>query len=237
MKCCLRNALALMACVIAVLGFQSMVCAGMIAITNAGFEDPALADNGVVASVNNWILSGDSSAAVWTWNPKAIHYAQGGDGTLTGGDGQNVAEIFVGTDAAPGYLYQELATTLEAGKAYTLTVAYGASTCNTLQGGPVLLGIGTSAMPIGSYLAETAVDGSGNAMNQLVDATVTFTATADNGHLGESLRIYVANAGSNICLDFDNLRLSSAAVPEPGALAVLATGVIGLLCYAWRKHR
>jgi len=26
-------------------------------------------------------------------------------------------------------------------------------------------------------------------------------------------------------------------VPEPGTLALLAAGLIGLLCYAWRKRR
>ena len=27
------------------------------------------------------------------------------------------------------------------------------------------------------------------------------------------------------------------AIPEPGTLALLATGLIGLLCYAWRKRK
>ena len=26
-------------------------------------------------------------------------------------------------------------------------------------------------------------------------------------------------------------------IPEPGTLALLATGLIGLLCYAWRKRK
>ena len=34
-----------------------------------------------------------------------------------------------------------------------------------------------------------------------------------------------------------DLFLAKYAVPEPGALALLASGLIGLLCYAWRKRK
>ena len=34
---------------------------------------------------------------------------------------------------------------------------------------------------------------------------------------------------------FDNLRITM--IPEPGTLALLATGLLGLLCYAWRKRK
>ncbi len=36
---------------------------------------------------------------------------------------------------------------------------------------------------------------------------------------------------------FDNVVLTAASIPEPGTLALLAAGVAGLLCYAWRKRR
>ena len=36
---------------------------------------------------------------------------------------------------------------------------------------------------------------------------------------------------------FDNLNPNVNAVPEPGTLALLASGLIGLLCYAWRKRK
>ena len=35
----------------------------------------------------------------------------------------------------------------------------------------------------------------------------------------------------------NNYRYTVVMIPEPGTLALLATGLIGLLCYAWRKRR
>jgi len=35
----------------------------------------------------------------------------------------------------------------------------------------------------------------------------------------------------------DNIQVNGPAVPEPGMLVLLATGLLGLLCYAWRKRR
>ncbi|MBU4273300.1 MAG: PEP-CTERM sorting domain-containing protein [Planctomycetes bacterium] len=31
--------------------------------------------------------------------------------------------------------------------------------------------------------------------------------------------------------------VSITTIPEPSALALLATGLVGLLCYAWRKRK
>ena len=35
----------------------------------------------------------------------------------------------------------------------------------------------------------------------------------------------------------DNVTLSSSPVPEPGTITLLSAGLIGLVCYAWRKRR
>lgn len=44
-------------------------------------------------------------------------------------------------------------------------------------------------------------------------------------------------AGENMQGSIDNLKFSSFAVPEPSTLAMLASGLIGLLAYAWRKRK
>jgi sorbitol-specific phosphotransferase system component IIA len=37
---------------------------------------------------------------------------------------------------------------------------------------------------------------------------------------------------------WDNIRLNGpVSTPEPGTLAILASGLIGLVCYAWRKRK
>ena len=50
-------------------------------------------------------------------------------------------------------------------------------------------------------------------------ATLTFTPATLGNH--------------GLCLD----SVSVVEIPEPGTLALLATGLIGLLCYAWRKRK
>lgn len=36
---------------------------------------------------------------------------------------------------------------------------------------------------------------------------------------------------------FDNVTLDAAAVPEPSLLTLFASGLLGLLAYAWRKRK
>ncbi len=46
---------------------------------------------------------------------------------------------------------------------------------------------------------------------------------------------FVAQRGSSYELYADNFRIG--AIPEPSTLALLASGLIGLLAYAWRKRK
>ena len=77
-----------------------------------------------------------------------------------------------------------------------------------------------------NWTANWYFDGSPNAWH-------SYTYTTNPTINGISLYWYSDGTGFTI----DNLTLSSTATPEPSTIVLLATGIIGLLAYAWRQRR
>jgi ABC-type amino acid transport substrate-binding protein len=54
---------------------------------------------------------------------------------------------------------------------------------------------------------------------------------------GADVDIWKLMVGSSLAPPPGGMGLSASIVPEPGTLALLVTGLLGLLCYAWRRRR
>jgi hypothetical protein len=54
---------------------------------------------------------------------------------------------------------------------------------------------------------------------------------------GADVDIWKLKVGSSLAPPPGGAGLSASIVPEPGTLALLVTGLLGLLCYAWRRCR
>lgn len=77
----------------------------------------------------------------------------------------------------------------------------------------------------------TPVEAVGSYTQPYHSESFTFTATASS----QTLTFLVPGAGGDKVALIDNISIHN--IPEPSMLVLLATGLIGLLAYAWRKRR
>jgi hypothetical protein len=137
-------------------------------------------------------------------------------------------------------LYQALPVTMSVGDVFT--VSYQAKNDDSLSSTINLWG-GLRYVTTGGGTVIMSPD-SGNALNTLAhDWTTynyTYTALAGQECLAQPLRFeFMMGAGtdSGKWAVMDNVSVTYTPAPEPGALALLVTGLLGLLAYAWRKRR
>jgi hypothetical protein len=220
-----------------------------VPIPNGSFEDPALPLLPPYASptISAWQKSPVPSW--WTqagytadqWNDSAgtfVNVNIPGD-YIDNCDGNQAAFMFA---PAPGYgLYQDLSATYQAGQSYQLTVA--------IEGGGYGMPVGFQ-MEIGLYYR----DGNGNQV-PVGTTTVTNTNTGNLTHLtdysasipavaatdpwaGQSVGVELLQTESGTGYwDIDNVRLTTAAVPEPGSLALLAVAFGMFSARRWRAAK
>lgn len=103
---------------------------GAIAVPNAGFESPALADGALAAgpgTFGGWLFSGSAATFLGIFDPPAGSYPEAaGAGTPIGADGENVAYLFNnGGPAEQVEAVVALAESLRASSHYVLQVAIG----------------------------------------------------------------------------------------------------------------
>jgi hypothetical protein len=100
-------------------------------------------------------------------------------------------------------------------------------------------------LPI-SFAADLTVDGSSvggallyTAPTDSTKGSGTVTFQTGSTPVAGSLGFVFASADTAPITQIfvDNVALTVASVPEPGTLVLVSTGLIGLLCYAWRRQR
>jgi hypothetical protein len=68
--------------------------------------------------------------------------------------------------------------------------------------------------------------------------SVSFTAVAGQPYIGQNIGVKIAaSSGGWGGIDNVYLNFTSAPTPEPSAIVILATGLLGLLAYAWRRRK
>jgi hypothetical protein len=139
--------------------------------------------------------------------------------------------------------------TLQANKTYTLTVAIGQA-LDSVSGYPYYGGFGLVVADSGpgysGSMITTEVHNSGQDVpdaGTFYDYAASFNSndyiTGKKGapKAGDKLRIGL-NLGTNAYVTDIRLDVSTPApTPEPSTLVLLASGLVGLLAYAWRKRK
>jgi len=196
--------------------------ADTIAITNPSFETvdplhPLDQSCGIgcafnVASIPGWMITGNAGGL---FQPSSDHF------NLPLPDGNTVAYSNGGT------ISQTSSATLAPNTTYTLSVDVGYRLDGTVD-----LTNYTIALLAGNTVLNFFSDSNGMITPgtfALESVSYTTGAMALPGNLG----IELISVGQQT--DFDNVQLSASPVPEPGTLALLATG-LGLMFFAFR-HR
>ena len=116
------------------------------------------------------------------------------------------------------------------GDAYSLPSTYGSGNFDTNHDGRLT---SDEAFQLGVILSGTSLEVQ---INGLAIETVTLENTGGaTSNYFALMRNHLGGTEDYMTGAFDNLTLSN--VPEPSALALVVSGLLGLLCYAWRRRK
>jgi hypothetical protein len=182
------------------------------------------------------VTNGDFSADDAGWTVNAIKYPTAGYGYA----------MMYDHPGDPTNMDMELSPYSNPTRAYQQIGTVSANTVYTLKFDGRNDGVGNTSHIRGSLCYEDAGDwneivpdgGMGSNAVSLTDSWATYTAgvhtVASPSYVGHSLAVFLScstNWG-----DLDNISVI-ATTPEPSTVTLVAIGLIGLLCYAWRKRK
>lgn len=224
--------------------FASLVQAEGILVANSSFESPAVPAAGYLyANPDDWEGSDGASAGY------AVN-GVGGSTAFSNANGSQLALFYVadygdGNGLHRSYLRQTLGT-IQANTTYTAQLDIGRLSSVPGDSGSTFgfaLGYGhTDGRDGNGTLARIDVPATAMRCSLLTTVTITTGAiAADSVAMGRDLTVWLLGSGAtpngeSCCFVADNVRVVSSTIPEPTTITIVATGMIGLLAYAWRKR-
>jgi hypothetical protein len=187
-------------------------------MVNGSFESPALAENGYQSGVaDNWIT--------WAFTGWVINGNNAsGDGMYAPSHGNQFQEY-------NGWVGQNTDIPLVSGNTYNVSFDVNPGTFSGLS-----TIVNLNAVPDTNPASEgptfAAQTYSGFTAS---DWTAKEMSAAYTGDPGKYLSVWIKMDSTSIYGGLDNVVVTVS--PEPSVVMLMATGVLGLLAYAWRKRR
>jgi hypothetical protein len=241
-----RKLIGVMLVVVAVVACVSQVQASAIAVVDYSFEDTSAA-----ASPYYVIMPTNASPAAgagWATGPvqvgpTGLWVLRGAYNDWTNLDSNQYAAMY-SKNADSLWTGQVLTNTYQAGLTYDLSMLCGRNYDVTQSNVYIELGYKdeTGLHSIGGAAKNSFVEGTlplGNlpADTAMVDKSATVTVGASDAWVGKNILIRFGYTGSSgdtrLCVD--NVRLD--VTPEPSSIVLIASALVGLLAYAWRKRK
>jgi hypothetical protein len=246
-----------------VVAFVGTVRADSLIINNGSFESPALDPGGsadITGEFNKggWVqeYGGGTPSA---WRPPTGAFPGSPDSLPSPADGSQCLSGMTDEIAVVQLLSYSnpVLGRIQPDTAYTLTVAVGAPTINP-DGSPGQfqgVTIGLADNDAGAAIGGVGIDNlfqinpSWTKQTTGVWFDLSYTLSADDVnalladpddtgvYAGDAMALFIDCGGVGTVVDNIRMTATSAAVPEPSTFVLLASGLVGLLAYAWRKRK
>jgi hypothetical protein len=159
------------------------------------------------------------------------------------GHGNQCAYMWCGLDPSlKPFWYQDLASTFEAGKEYTLSMDAAMARGAAVEGQILEMRLGYWPETPDTTAGPTIIAQKNIAYDQITESwgSYAISSSAVTGDaVGKNIVVYITQGAplvpSTQQYYVDNVQLSAIAVPEPGTIAILASGILGLAAFVWRK--